>query len=127
MQDHTKFTDHEFEESFTHEAHLRLAWIHLGLYGLHRALSNVTTQLRNFTAHLGATDKYNETMTVAAIHAVHHFMIRSTTSNFSDFITENPRLVWNFKELMASHYSTDIFQSAEAKSRYLEPDLLPFD
>lgn len=137
MKTHFELTDTEFEAQFsacsfdaklfTHEAHLRLAWIHIYHYGIDRAIEHVTIQLQNFVESLGVRDKYNTTLTIAAIRAVYHFMIKSKTSNFQDFIAENPRLKNNFKELLSHHYTTNIFTSEKAKAVYLEPELLPFD
>jgi hypothetical protein len=36
-------------------------------------------------------------------------------------------LKYNFKDLMAAHYRTDIFNSPEAKREFIQPELLPFD
>lgn len=136
MPDHFQLTDAEFEQQFahctldaslfSHEAHLRLAWIHLRQYGLQQATDNICRQLVAYTRSLGAESKYNKTLTVAAVKAVHHFMQRSEANDFRVFIAGFPRLKFNFKELMAAHYSTDIFSSEQAKKEYLEPDLLPF-
>lgn len=137
MEAHFALTDPEFEQQFArcsldpslfgHEAHLRLAWIHIQKYGVDQAIENVTQQLQEFVASLGASDKYNETVTVAAIRAVYRFMLKSETNTFQDFILENPRLKYNFRELLACHYQTDIFSSERARKYYLEPELLPFD
>jgi len=137
MQTHQQLTDNAFEQQFanssldpaffTHEAHLRLAWIHLRQYGVEQAIENITTQLKAYVVKLGAADKYNETVTIAAIRAVNHFMRKSESDNFADFIAEFPRLKHNFKELLSFHYKTDIFASAQARREYLEPELLPFD
>lgn len=137
MENHYSLTDSEFEQQFvaatldpavfTHEAHLRLAWIHLSNYGLKKALKNITAQLRSYTRAVGAAAKYNETVTVAAVYAVNHFMIRSSHTDFVSFIKENSQLKTNFKDLIYTHYRTDIFKSEHAKSFFLEPELLPFD
>lgn len=137
MGDHYSYSDCELEEQFrncefpaplfSHEAHLRLAWIHLTKYGQERAVRNITRELRSYVVFLGAEDKYNETLTVAAVKAVWHFMLRSEARNFKDFIAENPRLKYNFKDLIFQHYSTDIFNSPAAKKKFQEPELLPFD
>ena len=137
MDNHYTLTDAEFElqfgtasldpNLFSHEAHLRLAWIHIRKYGVERAIKNICSQLQDFTISVGARDKYNKTVTIAAIRAVYHFMLRSNTDNFLDFIAENQRLKTSFKALLASHYVTDIFKSEQAKQAYLEPELLPFD
>jgi hypothetical protein len=137
MENHFDLTDIELENQFasgrldqklfSHEAHLRLAWIHIRKDGIHQAIIAIRQQLQDFVERLGAKDKYNETVTIAALHAVHHFMQRSKTDNFKDFIAENPRLKFNFKELIGFHYYTNIFVSEAAKKKYLEPELLPFD
>jgi hypothetical protein len=137
MEQHFALTDFEFENSFadcsldaavfTHEAHLRLGWIHLQKYGIDRAIANITSQLKAFVLHAGSGDKYNMTLTVAAVKIVYHFMQKSTADDFANFIATNPRLKSHFRELVYSHYSTNIFTSPQAKQEYLEPELLPFD
>jgi hypothetical protein len=111
---------------FSHEAHLRLAWIHIKKYGVETAIVNICSQLKAFVEILGAGDKYNETLTIAAIRTVHHFMLKSDTADFNVFIRQFPRLKYNFKDLMACHYKMDIFNNAIAKREYIAPDLLPF-
>jgi hypothetical protein len=137
MDSHFMLTDSEFENQFgscaldpaifSHEAHLRLAWIHISKYGIENAIKNICSQLQNYVKHLGASDKYNETLTIAATRAVYHFMLKSESNSFGSFIEAHPRLKHNFKELMFAHYSTNIFTSERAKKEYLEPELLPFD
>jgi len=136
MEAHFNLNDELFEQQFatctldpaifSHEAHLRLAWVHIKKYGVEKAVENICTQLVNFTIHLGAADKYNTTLTIAAVRAVNHFINRSAANNFYDFIQEFPRLKFNFKDLMASHYKTDIFKSPIAKRSYLEPESMAF-
>lgn len=114
MEKHFELSDAEFEArfaactlpvaDFTHRAHLRLAWLHLGKYGLQQAEANIVTQLATFVDHAGATGKYDRALTRASVRAVHHFMEQSKTGNFSDFLAENPRLVTNFREIAARHY-----------------------
>jgi hypothetical protein len=112
---------------FSHEAHLRLAWIHIDKYGVENAIENICRQLVSFVTAFGASDKYNKTLTVAAIRAVYHFKLKSKSDNFQGFIIEFPRLRYNFRQLIECHYATDIFKSQRAKQEYLEPELLPFD
>ncbi len=137
MEQHFQLSDTEFEYQFdrcilsptyfTHEAHLRLAWIMIKKYGMERAEKRIQIKLLQFVEAAGARDKYNTTLTLAAMKAVHHFMLKLNVNSFSDFINEFPRLKYNFKELMACHYGFDIYNSKKAKDHYLKPDLLPFD
>ena len=111
---------------FSHEAHLRLAWIHIRYYGLEEAEQNIVRQLKNFVSELGAEEKYHHTLTIAAVHAVHHFMEKSEHNNFKDFIEANPELKSHFKELIHSHYSFDIFESDEARKKFIDGDKQAF-
>ena len=136
LNDHFDLSDDEFVKKlknctlssnlFNHEAHLRLAWIHIKNSGVIKATELTCDQLIAFVAHLGAQGKYNKTLTVAAVEIVNHFTKRSKSNNFYDFMIEFPRLKTSFKELVESHYSFDIFNSEEAKSTFLEPDLSSF-
>lgn len=137
MENHFELSDDAFAvqfaegtldpKLFNHEAHLRLAWIHIQQSGVEKAIEIINKQLFDFVNALGAGDKFNQTVTTAAIRAVYHFMLKSDTTNFQEFIQENPRLKNQFKDLLFSHYKTDIFKSEKAKREYLEPELLPFD
>ena len=137
METHYNLNDTEFAkqfkeatlkpELFTHEAHLRLAWIYIKTHGIDKAITLVCEQLINYVMHLGARDKYNETVTVAAVRAVYHFMLKSKSAKFKDFMEEFPRLKSEFKSLLSQHYDIDIFKSEIAKSTFIEPKLLPFD
>lgn len=136
MEAHYQLDDQAFEISFrngtllpalfSHEAHLRLAWIHIHRYGEQQAIENICTQLLSFVQALQAADKFNKTLSVAAVKVVYHFYQKSTSDNFQDFIAEFPRLKHNFKALLETHYQMNIYQDERAKQRYLEPDLLPF-
>lgn len=112
---------------FTHEAHLRLAWINIKSHGIEKAVELTQHQIVSYVQHLGANDKYNATLTVAATRAVYHFMLKVNTWSFEEFIAKAPQLKTEFKKLIESHYGFDIFNSQEAKAKYLEPDLCEFD
>ncbi|WP_410486871.1 hypothetical protein [Spongiivirga sp. MCCC 1A20706] len=137
MEKHFELTNSEFEQQFntcelhpsyfTHEAHLRLAWINISKYGIEQAIKNIQRQLIIFVEYAGAKDKYNMTLTIAATKAVYHFMLKSGSATFKDFMEEFPRLKTNFKDLMACHYGFDIYHAEKAKKEFLEPDLVPFD
>jgi hypothetical protein len=111
---------------FTHEAHLRLAWIHIQKYGPEQAIDHVTRQIIDFVSRLGAADKYNHTLTVAAVRVVNHFMEKSNTGTFYELLLAFPRLKNNFKDLICQHYSKDVLSMERAKKEYVEPDLLAF-
>ena len=130
-------SDNEFERQFalatldptlfTHEAHLRLAWVHINKYGEAQATQNICSQIQQFDRIHDKGRKYNTTVTIAAVKIVNHFINKSDRNNFTEFIQDHPRLINSFLELIKSHYSIDIFNDEEAKLKYVEPDLSPFE
>ena len=126
MEQHFILSDEEFEDQFentslnsalfSHEAHIRLAWIHIKTYGETKAIENITTQLQRYLGHLGATEKYNETLTVAAVKSVNHFMQIEKLNSFYDFITACHILKTNFRNIIEKYYGIDIYTSKETKN-----------
>lgn len=137
MEPHFQLSDAEFNrqlnnctlnpELFSHEAHIRLAWITIKNLGLEKAIETIQTQLENFVTHVGAKDKYHKTLTIVAVKIVNHFIQKSKSDDFSNFINEFSQLKYEFKELVNAHYSFNIYNSDQAKKEFLEPDLIPFD
>lgn len=137
LENHFQLTNKEFEHLFekgtlpptlfTHEAHLRLAWIYVNKYGIEKACDKLCDEIKQFDTIHGDGSKFNTTVTVAAARAVYHFMLKSNSDTFSAFMEEFPRLKTAFKDLLDQHYAFDVFSSETAKVGYVEPDILPFD
>ena len=135
-KDHTSLADTEFEmqfetyklkpRMFSHEAHLRLAYIHIQKYGADQAEINMCSQIKGYAESLGVTDKFNKTVTIASVKAMNHFMNDSTSDNFYDFIKEFPRLLTDFRGIIGQHYGFNVFGDLKAKQEFVEPDLMPF-
>ena len=137
MERHWKISDIEFEEQFTlnkfrplwftHEAHLRLAWIYITKYGKEIAFEKYSKQLQDFANKYNADGKYNATVTFASIQIMDKYIQNSDAYDFQDFINEFSQLKSNFKAIISIHYSGDVFASKEAKQNILLPDLIPFN
>lgn len=137
MDSHFELNDTELEarfseyslapELFIHEAHLRLAWIHVKKYGSKQAEKNLCEQIARFDKTFGDGTKFNTTVTIASVKVIQHFIQKSVSDSFTGFINEFPRLRTNLKDLLTFHYGINIFADEKAKHTYLEPDLLPFE
>lgn len=136
MELHYTLSDAEFENQmvegildpklFTHEGHLRYAWIQINKYGLSQAVENVITQIKNYVQLLGAQDKFHLTITIAGVHLVNYHLQKSKAKNFQTLLLTCPEIKSRFKALINSHYSYDIFRVEEARHTYFEPDIQPF-
>jgi len=137
MEKHWNLTDDVFEKQFksktldplwfTHEAHLRLAWIHIQKYGIAKAHKTVAKQIHQYTIKLGASDKFHATLTAAAVNTVYHFMLKDSEASFKNLIATYPRLKYDFKTLLHCHYTSEVLFSERAKHKVLAPDLLAYD
>ncbi len=136
MEKHWRFSDEVYEQKFreikfpplyfSHEAHLRLAYIHLQKYGLEQSIKNMCTQIYDFAIKYGATMKFNATVTYASLQIMYSYIKNSKSDNFKDLMNEFPHLLQGFKVEIQKHYSWDVFRSPEAKSKIHQPDLEPF-
>ena len=114
-------------EDFNHLAHLRLGWIHITKYGIEEAIENVSHQLKAFVSKHGAEDKYHHTLTVSSLYIILHFIEKYPSLGFSELIKKEPRLLEDFRKLLESHYSPELYMSEQAKHTYLLPDRLGFN
>ena len=132
---HHLLTNDEFEEKFescklpesyfTHEAHLRLAYIHIKKYGVKQAIKNISRQIITFDEKHGDGTKFNKRITIASAKVVEYFMNKTTAKDFKGMLLEFPVLRKDFCELLRTHYKLDFFKK-EKEEDYLEPDLVAF-
>ncbi|MDJ0646683.1 MAG: hypothetical protein QNJ57_11940 [Flavobacteriaceae bacterium] len=130
---HHLLTNDEFEEQFasctlpacyfTHEAHLRLAYIHIKRYGVKQAIKNISRQIINFDDKYGDGTKFNKRITIASAKVVEHFMEKTSALDFKGMLLEFPQLRSNFCDVLKKHYKLDFFKK-ENEEAYLETDLL---
>ena len=134
---HHLLTNDEFEEKFsncdmpavifTHEAHLRLAYIHITKYGLDKAIGNLSTQIANCDNKYGDGTKFNKSLTIASVKVMHHFIQKAKATDFNTLMKEFPRLKKNFLSLLKSHTKLDILNIREASKEFSAQDALAFN
>jgi hypothetical protein len=113
--------------SFDHKAHLRLAYLCIMQDGLEPAIERVGRGIRAFAEHLGANDKYHQTITEALVRVIGLRLARQPAPDWQRFFELNPDLVNQAKEVLLQHYSPERLFSVEARSRFIEPDRLPLE
>jgi hypothetical protein len=135
-------TDDEFLAGFeactlarpvwTHEAHVRMAWLYLSQYSLaettERARSGIRKLNASFTSsqpskpqHESSTGGYHDTITVAFVRLI-AARFRASDS-FDAFRERNPDLFDRTLTALHRHYTKDRLNSAEARINFIEPDL----
>jgi hypothetical protein len=133
LEEHT-VTDDEFVRAFLqgwpagvhfgHREHLRLAWLVIERHGPELAAEIVGDGLRRMAAAQGQSVLYNDTMTRFWIRLVVHVRnVKGPLVGFDGAIELVPMLL--DKGLPFRHWSRELMFSAEARERWVEPDLLP--
>ena len=133
---HHLLTNDEFEEQFesctlpecyfTHEAHLRLAYIHIKKHGVKQAIKNISRQIIAFDTKYGDGTKFNTRLTIASAKVVEFFMHKTSAKDFKGMLLEFPRLRSNFCEVLKEHYKLDFFKQ-EKEDEYLESSVLLYN
>lgn len=109
---------------FSHEAHVRLAYVYLVGHDVESAVQKMREALLNFIEHNDIPrSKFHETITRAWVLAVRHFMNKSSSTSSADFIAKNQELLDS--KIMLTHYSASVLFSSDARASFVEPDLDP--
>jgi hypothetical protein len=133
-----KLTDDEFvmafenldlgAGSFGHREHVRLAWVYLNRYPAHEALPAFANGLKKFAAHLGAADKYHETITWAYLALINERIARSKEQpdgqalSWEAFSAANRDLFEWPGGALGKYYKPSTLDSDLARHAFLMPD-----
>ena len=113
-------------ESWGHDDHLRMAFLYLRDFDWDVALDRMRTGIQRLNSANGVPNTiesgYHETMTIAWAALVRAAMSNGDGSGHAlDFVRDHPHL--RDKTLLRAHYSRERILTAEAKARWVEPDL----
>lgn len=95
---------------FQHEVMLRLSWILINKYGLDEAIIINNNIKEQYFIKALKSDKFNKTLTRAYTEIVQHFMDKTTSNDFDKLLKEFPRLKFDFKALVKTHYGYNILK-----------------
>lgn len=108
---------------FGHREHLLLAWRYLQLTDRRGAERCMCRAIKHVAAAHGTPEKYHHTLTITWTHLVDVHLEASRKQDFDDFIAEHGSLL--DRRLPERHFSSERLWSAEARARWVEPDLAP--
>jgi hypothetical protein len=126
-------TDDEFLAAFeaatlprsewTHEAHIRTAWLYLTRLPFAEAVQRPRAGIRAYNEVHGNPAAYHDTVTVGFVRLIASRL--TAKEGFAAFLERNPELLDRHRPPLLRHYSRAKLESAEARERFVEPDLLP--
>ncbi len=106
---------------WTHEAHVRMAWLYVTRLPFVEALDRVRRGIQKLNGKIGSPDGYHETITVAFVHVI-AARLRPGES-YPTFRERNPDLFDRALPALLRHYSKERLWSAEARKAFIEPDV----
>ena len=115
-------------ELWTHEAHVRMAWLCLTRQPYEEAAARICDGIRRFNASLGNHKGYHETVTRGYVALISH-RIRSRSARaatFEVFRSENADLLDRKNPPLLRRYRSETLESRRARATFVAPDLEPF-
>ncbi|GHF12635.1 hypothetical protein GCM10017044_03250 [Kordiimonas sediminis] len=111
-------------ESFSHEQHVRLAYVYLEAMPLARAVEAYTTGLKALTVKHGLTDKYHETISWFFMVLINERMERAGGyDSFAAFKSDNPDLFEKDSGILGRYYPPDVLTTDYARRVFILPSL----
>jgi hypothetical protein len=119
-----------YRSQWTHEAHLRMAWLYLARYSLNESIELARIGIRRLNSFFQSIarglgqdtrDGYHDTITVAFVRLIASRLKKNET--FLDFRARNPDLFDRKLTALLQFYSNDLLHSLAAKERFIEPNV----
>lgn len=108
---------------WTHEAHVRMAWLYLTRLPFADALEKVRRGIQKLNGKIGSPDGYHETITVAFVRIIADRAAGG--ERYEAFRDRNPDLLDRTLPALLRHYTKDRLDSSEARATFVEPDREP--
>ena len=107
-------------KAWTHEAHVRMAWLYLTRLPFDEALQRVRSGIQKLNAKIGSPDGYHETITVAFVRVIaSRLRVGEVYETFRD---RHPDLLDRTLSALLRHYTKERLHSPEARKAFITPD-----
>lgn len=108
---------------FDHQGHIRIACIYLNMYDFDTANNKTCCGIKAYAESLGATDKFNLTITDAIVKIMAKRMKSASDNTWQVFIKNNPDIVHDTLGLLSQYFSKELMFSEQARKFLVKPDL----
>lgn len=114
-------------KEWTHEAHIRLAWLMLARHAYPEALAPIRTTIQRYNGNVLKKDlAYHETITVAfTLLIAKSCEALPVLHRLNDLKHQSPALFDNKLSALLHHYRRETLFSSTARNSFVEPDLVP--
>lgn len=108
---------------FSHQGHLRIAWLYLQEHDLDTAVQLVCSGIKAYAESLGESRKFNVTITDALVRLMAQRMEAMEEKEWPCFLQQNPDLGEDSLSVLLQYYSEDLLFSETARTSLVEPDI----
>jgi len=109
---------------FGHREHVHLTWLAVRRYGVPNATQLVSDGIQRTARYAGAPRKYHATVSRAWVELVGFHLAAGSNDDFAAFAARHPALL--DKRILTRHYSSATLASGQARTGWVDPDLVPF-
>jgi len=110
---------------FNHVGHIRIACIYLNKYEVKKANKKVCDAIKLYAESLGATNKFNLTLTDAIVKIMANRMKGSADNTWEVFIENNQDIVCDAIGVLNQYFSKEVLFSEQARTSLVNPDIKP--
>lgn len=107
-------------QEWTHEAHVRMAWLYLSRLPFAEAMGRVRAGIQRLNKAIGSPDGYHETVTVAYVRIIASRLLPHEP--YEHFRDRNPDLFDRTSPALLLHYTRERLDSPAARATFLAPD-----
>jgi hypothetical protein len=111
-------------ERFGHREHVHLTWLAVRRFGVPDATRLISDGIQRTARYAGAPQKYHATVSRAWVELVGYHLAAGGNDNFASFAARHPALL--DKRILTRHYTSAALASGQARTGWVEPDLVPF-
>jgi hypothetical protein len=111
------------KEDWTHREHLVVALCYIRRYSKEKAASRMRRSIKRFNQSHGNQTGYHETITLAWIEVIGHFLDRQESDQPLAMLIDALQQECGDKNHLLRFYTRDCLMSDEARSRWVPPDL----
>lgn len=90
-------------DCFTHEAHIRLAWLSMNTLGFEEACNLICSRIEQFDLLHGDGMKFDSKLTCLAAKIIWDTKLASKSQSFPDFMDEYPDLQMQLRTLLTAY------------------------
>ena len=112
---------------FDHLGHIKIAWLYLAKNQQCVAKELVCNCIKKYAESLGATTKFNRTITDALVQIIAIRMANNAGQDWVTFINENTDIAEDAVAVLLTFYTPELLFSESARNSVIEPNIKQFN